>query len=703
LIELAGMQPSADLSFSKTPFIRLLLPLITGIILQWYLQVATIVLLLVFAVPAFLLTLFFFLPLAQRYRWQWVTGLLLSILLAVAGAWLTWRKDITHRSDWFGHHYQAGDVLVFSLTEPLTEKANSFKATATVHTLLRGKKTIPVTGQIIVYFRKDSLPAGLQYGSVLLTKTLLQPIKNAGNPGGFDYKRYCRFQGITAQLYLQHHQVVVTGYNNGNRAKRLLYSLREKVIRLLQQYIPGPRESALAEALLIGYKDDLDKGLLQSYSNTGVVHIIAVSGMHLALIYWVLNLLLAPLKKRKQTRWLLPLLVTGLLWLFTLLAGGAPSILRAAVMFSCIMLGQLIGRRGSIYNTLALSAFVLLCYNPFWLWDVGFQLSYAAVLSIVLFYKPVYGLLYIRYKLLDYCWQLMAVTIAAQLLTTPVSIFHFHQFPVYFLITNLLAVPLSSVILVGELLLLALAIVPAAATAAGWLLGQLIRLMNAIIMQVEQWPFALWDGLLLSIAQVILLYVLVTTVSLALITKAKKMWWASLWIITVFLVLRAHSFYTATRQQKLIVYNVPRSTAIDCVSGRHYVFIGDSSLLANDFARNFHLKPSRVLHRVSPVQQLPGLFIKDNYILFGGKSIVLLDTATRFAPANPRLVADLLIIAGKMYPSLTRLQQSFDIRQVVTDGKTPFYRIAQWKKECAALKIPFHDVNEQGAFVMNLR
>lgn len=697
------MQPSADLSFSKTPFIRLLLPLITGIILQWYFQFATIVLLLACGVPVLFFILFFFLPLAKRYRRQWVAGLLLYLLLAAAGACLTWRRDITHSPDWFGHHYQPGDVVMFSLAEPLTEKANSFKASATIHALLRGRKTISAGGQIIVYFRKDSLPAGLQYGSVLLTNASLQPIKNAGNPGGFDYKRYCRFQGITAQLYLQHYQVVVTGHNKGNRTKHFLYGLREKVIRLLQQYIPGEREPALAEALLIGYKDDLDKGLLQSYSNTGVVHIIAVSGMHLALIYWVLNLLLAPLKKRKQTRWLLPLLVMGLLWLFTLLAGGAPSILRAAVMFSCIMLGQLIGRRGSVYNTLALSAFVLLCYNPFWLWDVGFQLSYAAVLSIVLFYKPVYGLLYTRCKLLDYCWQLMAVTVAAQLLTTPVSIYHFHQFPVYFLITNLLAVPLSSIILVGELLLLALAMIPAAATAAGWLLGQLIRLMNAIILEVEQWPFALWDGLLLSIVQVILLYVLVATISLALINKAKKMWWASFFIVVAFLVLRIHSFYTAARQQKLIVYNVPRKTAIDCVAGRRYVFIGDSSLLADDFARNFHLKPSRVLHRVSPGQQLPGLYTKDNFILFGGKSIVLLDTATRFAPANPRLVADLLIIAGKMYPSLARLQQSFDIRQVVADGKTPFYRIAQWKKECAALKIPFHDVNEQGAFVMNLR
>ena len=157
----------------------------------------------------------------------------------------------------------------------------------------------------------------------------------------------------------------------------------------------------LAEALLIGYKDDLDKTLVQSYSNTGVVHVIAISGLHLGLIYWLLLMLFKPLQKRKL-KWLRPVFILTGLWLFSLLAGAQPSVLRSAVMFTCIVLGDSFARKSSIYNTLALSALLLLCINPYWLWDVGFQLSYAAVLSIVIFMQPIYNWFYIKNKVLGF-------------------------------------------------------------------------------------------------------------------------------------------------------------------------------------------------------------------------------------------------------------------------------------------------------------
>ena len=195
--------------------------------------------------------------------------------------------------------------------------------------------------------------------------------------------------------------------------------------------IKGDKELGLAEALLIGYKDDLDKTLVQSYTNTGVVHIIAISGLHLGLIYWLLVQLLKPLQRRKYMKWLRPVIIILGLWLFSLLAGAQPSILRSAVMFTCIVIGETIAKKTSIYNSLALSAFGLLCWNPYWLWDVGFQLSYSAVLSIIIFMRPVYNLLYVKNKILDFFWKINAVTIAAQILTLPLSIYHFHQFPVY--------------------------------------------------------------------------------------------------------------------------------------------------------------------------------------------------------------------------------------------------------------------------------
>src|SRR6185436_16943723 len=197
------------------------------------------------------------------------------------------------------------------------------------------------------------------------------------------------------------------------------------------------------------------------------------------LIYWLLALLLKPLKNRRKIKWLRPILIVTGLWLFSILAGAQPSILRSAVMFTCIVLGESLSRKSSVYNTLALSAFLLLCYNPYWLWDVGFQLSYAAVLSIVIFMKPIYNWFYIKNKVLDFTWKMNAVTLAAQVLTVPLSIYHFHQFPNYFLLTNLVAVPVSSVIVLGEILLCVVSFTAPVATAVGNILHYLIWFMNS--------------------------------------------------------------------------------------------------------------------------------------------------------------------------------------------------------------------------------
>ena len=359
-------------------------------------------------------------------------------------------------------------LLVATLDETPVEKTKSFKANASISMMIENGKNIPVNGKVILYFKRDSLLPAMSYGSQLIIRKPLQEIKNSGNPGGFDYKRYCLFREITHQAYLKPDEFSVLPklrIKNGSIA--FLDDIREKVLNILRTNIKGDKELGLAEALLIGYKDDLDKTLVQSYTNTGVVHIIAISGLHLGLIYWLLVQLLKPLQRRKYMNWLRPFIIISGLWLFSLLAGAQPSILRSAVMFTCIVIGETIAKKTSIYNSLAFSAFGLLCWNPYWLWDVGFQLSYSAVLSIIIFMRPVYNLLYVKNKILDFFWKINAVTIAAQILTLPLSIFHFHQFPVYFLLTNFIAVPLSSIILFGEIFLCAISFIPVVAKLTG--------------------------------------------------------------------------------------------------------------------------------------------------------------------------------------------------------------------------------------------
>ncbi len=686
--------------WAKSPFLKLLLALMAGILFQWHSKQSPSLYIALLCTGLMGYAAFGFLPLFKKYRFGFITGILVVTVFFSIGGWLTWQKDIRNNTSWFGHSYPDYTALQVTLDEPLVEKNKSFKANATVNYLLQNDKKIKTTGKIIIYFRKDS-SLNLAYGSQLIFQKALQEIKNSGNPGGFDYKRYCLFQGITHQVYLTPNDFEALPGKKTSSFRQFIFNSRERVLEILRKYIKGEKETGLAEALLIGYKDDLDQALVQSYTNTGVVHIIAISGLHLGLIYWLLALLLRPLQKNKKWRWLHPVLIITCLWLFSFLAGAQPSVLRSALMFSFIVIGDSFSRRSFSYNTLAVSAFLLLCINPFWLWDVGFQLSYAAVLSIIVFLQPVYNWLYIKNKLLDFVWKLNAVTIAAQVLTLPLSIYHFHQFPLLFLFSNFLAVPLSSLILIGEILLCGIAFISPVAHLLGDLLSWLIRIMNTYIERVEFIPFSLWDGLQVTAIQTILLFISIAAISYWLLNKAKPGLVAGLMALALFALLRSYSFITAGKQQKIIVYNVPGKKAIDFVEGRKYYFSGDSSLLADGFERNFHLKPSRIFYRIHRADTIPGIYNKEQYISYAGKRLLLADGPIAFPDAAEKPVINLLVVSGNKSIRMEQLDAALDIKQVVTDGSVPAWRAASLKNSCDSLKIPCHNVTVKGAFVMN--
>jgi competence protein ComEC len=688
--------------WKKSPFVKLLLAMMAGIIIQWRFQVSLNSWIIIAAIASTLLLCFFFIPFFNRYKFAFISGLVTSSIFFCIGAMLAWQKDIRNNKQWLGNFYQPQNTLIVTLDEPPVEKTKSIKANATVSYLLQNGQSIPVKGKIILYFKKDSA-LQLAYGSQILFKKPLQEIKNSGNPGGFDYKRYSLFQGITHQVYLKTEEFEILNGKKENWFRKFIYASRVRVLNILRKNIKSERELGLAEALLIGYKDDLEQSLVQSYTNTGVVHIIAISGLHLGLIYWLLALVLKPLKKNRKTRWLSPVLIITGLWLFSLLAGAQPSILRSALMFTCIVLGESLSKKTSIYNTMAISAFILLCINPYWLWDVGFQLSYAAVLSIIIFMRPVYNWFYIKNKLLDAIWKLNAVTIAAQILTVPLGIYHFHQFPNYFLLTNFVAVPLSSAIVLGEILLCAISFIPVLASLVGQLLSWFIWLMNTYIEKIETIPFSLWDGLQISILQAILLALFAVGISYWLLEKSTKGLKLGLFALLSFVVLRSFSFIQSNQQQKIIVYNVPQKKAIDIVDGRNYFFIGDSDLLSNDFARNFHLKPSRILYRIKEVPTLTDLSFYENYLSYRGKHILLLDESLSFTPQTPKPSIDLLVISKNPKLYMKKIASTLDIKQVVFDGSVPAWKANYWKKDCDSLHIPWHDVTTKGAFEMSLR
>lgn len=689
--------------WKEAPFLRLIVPLITGILLQWNLSISSAIAWLTLSIALIAFILFSFAKIGFLFKWNKLNGFYINLILVAAGMLLSYYKNTAHQQNWISNYYQPGQAMQLTLEEPLSEKAKSYKSVASVSLLPDSNNPKAVKGNIILYFQKDSSILKLDYGSQIIISKNLQPIKNSNNPGTFNYERYAAFQDIYYQLYLKPNEFVVLNTKKENFFNRFIFQTRKKIVSILSTYIPGDKERGLAEALLIGYKDDLDMALVQSYSNTGVVHVVAISGLHLGLIYWLLNLLLKPFYKRKHTRWLKPFVVITGLWLFAILAGAGPSVIRSAVMFTCIVIGESLKRPASIYNTLAASAFLLLSYNPFWLWDVGFQLSYAAVLSIVIFMKPIYNWFFIQNKILDFIWKLNAITIAAQILTVPISIYHFHQFPNYFLFTNILAVPLSSLIVLGEILLCTVSIIPLLAKYAGIALHWLIWVMNSFVEHMESLPFSLWDSLYFSIPQLIFLYAATAGLSFWLLQKTKTGLKAGLLFLVGFMILRSWSFYQSSQQQKLIVYSVPQHAAIDFVKGRDYAFAGDSVLLEDDFLRNFHLKPSRILHRMNLKDSLTTLNTENNYFLFGDKKILLIDTNYRFEPLPEKIKADIVILSKNPKLYINNLLKSVDCKQIIIDASNPKWKVDKWQQDCSNAGLSCFSVVDKGAFVMNLR
>ncbi len=701
-------RPYAIPIWKKAPFIRLLLPLIAGILLQWYLQIS-----LQFIVTACIsfgiaFLLFLLLPIAIRFKLQPLQGLIIQLVFVALGAWLTWQKDMRHHKNWYGNHYKDGSYLVVRIDEPLVEKNKTYKADGCVETVIQDGKAIPAEGKLLLYFSKDSFKNNLAYGDKIIIHKNLQPVKNSGNPGAFNYQRYAAFQGIFHNVFLKNKDWRALNEKSKNGFKQLIFSAREYVLGVLQKSISTGSDNyrdelGIAEALLIGYTNDLDKDLVQAYSNTGVVHIIAISGMHLALIYVLLVWVFAKIPLINKSKWLQLVLILSCLWLFSILTGASPSVLRAAVMFSCIAVGKTYFKQASIYNSLAASAFVLLCYNPYYLWAVGFQLSYLAVLGIVIFQKPIYNCFYTKNKWVDKTWQLVSVSTAAQLLTFPVCIYYFHQFPNLFLISNLIAVPLSALILYVEIALIALSWIPFAVTWLGKLVTGLVWVMNRMILWINDLSFAVWENIPATVLSTGLLYATLITCSAWLLLKNKTYFHLALFTALAFIIQSSYSNWQSSKQQKLIVYNVPQHQAIDFINGNSYQFVGDRILLEDGQLQNFHLKPGRIAYQLSSrTDSMDGVFNQGIFFQFNNKRIMIADKAMIVDSVVQKINLDLLIISKNPRLDITSLAKTFNCRQIVFDASNPPWKIEKWKKECKTLNQKFYSIPDNGAFIYNI-
>ena len=690
--------------WKKAPFIRILLPFLIGIIIQYYFEPPYYIILSLVGIATSLYFIFAVIPLAYRYSFQWIQGVLISLIIFFAGMMTVWQKDVRNNSNWFGHLYNDSSSLIIKVNEPLIEKDKSFKAEGRVETIIKNGRGKNVTGKILLYFSKEDLMRLPKYGDKILISGGLQLIKNAGNPGGFNYSRYMAFQQTFYQVFLKQSKFVLLNLHNENALYSFIYNARRKVINILQEFVKGNKKvTGIAEALLIGYKEDLDKDVVQAYSNTGVVHIIAISGMHLGLIYAVLVWIFLRLPLIKKSTAIRVVTILTCLWLFSLITGGSASVLRSAVMFTCILIGKEFFKQSSIYNSLAASAFLLLCYDPFLLWDVGFQLSYCAVVGIVWLQKPIQNLFYSKHKPLQYLWQMCSITIAAQVLTLPICIYYFHQIPTLFLITNLICVPLSTVILFAEILLIFLSSISVVGALLGKFIYVLTWFMNFIIDKCNNLPLSLIDKIYATPTTTAVLYLFVFAAAAGFLQFNKKLIMISLLFFSFFIGIWSYGKINLIQQKKIIIYNVSRHTAIDFIAADKYFFLGDEEFETDGALQNFNLKPARISLQVNQSRDTLKS-IQHSKILwqFYSKKIMIIDTTLSFASIQNKIKVDVLLITKNANVDISNITSSVMPRCIVFDASNSLWKIAQWKKQCSLLHLPYFTTAEQGAFILDV-
>jgi competence protein ComEC len=684
----------------RAPFVKILIPFILGILLQWYypLPSSLIIIAISFALPGAIFL--FFLPLRFRFRYTKIHAVVIYVLIFFFGSYITYEALPGNHKSWYGSLYQKNDVLLMVLQESLVEKENSYRTTAELKGILRKQKFIPCQGSLLVYINKNNHSQRPRFGDLIKTEKYIQPITPIGNPGAFDNRQYQAFQKTYFQIYLNNNDYQIVKHNEANEGRRWIYNLQQEVLVGLRKFIKNEQHLGIAEALLIGYKNDLDVGLTQTYTNAGVVHVIAISGLHLGLIYMSMWWIFGHLPILKNRIFFRVVFIFFSIWLFSFIAGCNSSVLRSAVMFSCILLGKLINRQSSVFNTLAASAFLLICFHPYYLWDFGFQLSYLAILGIVCLQKPIQNSLNFRFQFGKQFAAMVATTFAAQIATLPVCLYYFHQFPNYFLITNLIAVPLSTAILFLEIALLACSPFYKMAMPMGNLISWLIGFLNKSMESISHWPFSLTKNIHISLMSTIVLYLIIISIVTWFIRKKKShLKWGLLFLIMFVIIKNIESVYLY-RQRKVVVYKASQQSAIDIINGNSYVYLGDSNLIEKNMSS---VLQSRCFLKVNPVAHFHKRVLSKNYIIdFGSQKIAFISSAFKGYLANKSLSADYLLISGNPQVQLNELIDKFHPVFLIIDGNNKFSVVEKWKNEAAAYHIPIHVISSDGAFVLNI-
>jgi competence protein ComEC len=583
------------------------------------------------------------------------------------------------------------------------EKPNTWKQVVSVTKVRENGAWRNASGKVMLYYPRAVYQEGFRYGDVLLIKGNPSLVPAPPNPGEFDHRRFLSWKNVYHQFFSRG-EMAVTGYEPPSALIAFTHRLRAMAYAVLARNIKGREELAIASALVLGITDGLDNDVTRAYAATGSMHVLAVSGLHVGIIYLILRFVLRPVGKSKYGKWITALASIVALWCYACVTGLSPSVLRAVTMFSFVALAVPLNHRTNIYNTLGVSAFFLLLFNPFLVMSVGFQLSYVAVTAIVYLQPLLYNLFEPDSRFIDEIWKISSVSVAAQIGTFALGLLYFHQFPNYFLISNLFVIPLAFVILTGGLAVIATGAAPVLSEGIGYLVEWVIRLLNFLIRRVEAIPFSVTDDVVVTPLQCALLILAIVCITVFIQFKKIAGFYGAALALTLFSFLSWQHYTRNFCTSKFTVYKISGHSAYDLIANGNVWYFGDS-LWHSDPARvNFSVRPNR-MHAFAPdvYNGNNASFSKEvstgRITIWQGKTILQLYAIPESLPEAFR--TDFLILSQNAAANINVLLEKINATTVILDTSNSYF-VADKALNSLPQHYHVHSVWHHGAFDITL-
>ena len=548
-----------------------------------------------------------------------------------------------------------------------------------------------VLGKVLLHTKKDSLGKIFNIDELLYTSNRFEEMQSPLSPYEFDYKKYLKHQGIYHQMTFGENEYITMGLGETS-LKGLAHSIRERIHKELERYNFSGDELSIINALLLGNRTDISKVQFQQYRDAGAIHILALSGLHIGIILLFLNFLFHPLEKLANGKLAKLVIIIACLWSYALLAGLTASIIRAVAMFTAISIGMLSNRPTEVRNSLIISLFFLLLSNPLYLFDIGFQLSYTAVFSIVWLQPVFHGFWIPKSKLMRYFWNLLTVSLAAQLGLLPLTLFYFHQFPSLFFVSSLIIIPFLGVILGLGFLIIILALFHILPEFLADIYELILRTMNNFVAFISFQDGFVLRNITMSIYLLFSCYVFMICSVTWLKKRSVKNFYFLLFSILIVQVNLTYEKFIIQYSNQFIVFNQSRETILVNRSGENIVVFKNN----NEPNKSSYSSLLSYKNAFGNLNFENAIGIK-NVLKINSKNVLIIDSLAIYNDIgfDPEIV--ILINSPKI--NIERMIDILRPKTVIADVSNYRSFASKWEKSCEKKSVQFYNTSLDGAFV----